>query len=83
MNFPSVIVWITGLIVFLFYKSERKFRVLALLYLITTTILLISRGKSYYTLGLYPILFIMGGYSIEKYFNKIFKYIFSSNEVHL
>lgn len=75
MNFPALIVWITGFIIFLFFKDEKEYRVLSLIYLFTFILLLLSGGKSYYTLGLYPILFAMGGYAVEKYFNKTFKYI--------
>lgn len=75
MNFSGLIVWITGLIVFLFNKSEKKFRVLVYTYFFTVLIILFLRGKSYYTLGLYPILFALGGYAIEKYFRQTWKII--------
>ncbi len=75
MNFPAVIIWVTGLIVFLFYKQERNYRVLAFIYLFTVLIILLLRGKSYYTLGLYPILFAMGGYAVDKYFKTWIKYV--------
>ncbi len=75
MNFPALIVWIAGFIIFLFFKNEKEYRVLSLIYLFTFLLLLLSGGKSYYTLGLYPILFAMGGYAVNKYFNKTFKYI--------
>lgn len=75
MNFPGLIVWLTGLIVFLLYKSERKFSVLIYTYIITVLIILFLRGKSYYTLGLYPILFALGGYAIEKYYKEVWKYV--------
>ncbi len=75
MNLPSVIVWVTGFIIFLFFKDVKEYRVLSLIFLFTFLILLLSGGKSYYTLGLYPLLFALGGLSIEKYFNNTFKYI--------
>jgi len=74
MNFPGLIIWMTGLIVFLFYKSEKKFRVLAYTYLFTVFFILFLRGKPYYTLGLYSILFGLGGYAIEKYYKPFWKY---------
>lgn len=74
MNLPSLIVWITGLIVFLFFKDVKEYRVLSFIYLITLFMLLFSGGKSYYTLGLYPIFFALGGYAVDKYFKPVFKY---------
>lgn len=70
MNFPGIVVWLTGLFVFLFAYKEKKFRFIVSVYLITLIILLINKGKSYYTLGLYPILFALGGFAIEKYWHK-------------
>ncbi len=75
MNFPGLIVWMTGLIVFLIYKTEKKFRVFIYIYLMTVLIILILRGKPYYTLGLYPILFALGGYAVDKYFKSVWKYV--------
>lgn len=73
MNFPGLIVWLTGLLVFLFFKQEKQFRVAALIYLFTVLIILILRGKSYYTLGLYTTLFALGGYAVEKYYKRYLK----------
>ena len=75
MNFPAAIVWVTGLIVFLFFKDVKQYRVLAIIFVITLLMLLLAGGKSYYTLGLYPLLFALGGVSIGKYFNTAFKYV--------
>jgi hypothetical protein len=74
MNLPGLIVWMTGLIIILFYRSEKKFRMLIFTYLFTVFIILFLRGKPYYTLGLYPILFALGGYTIEKYYKRIWIY---------
>jgi len=75
MNFPAIIVWISGLIVFLFFNKYKKYRILPLIYLFTLLYLLFSGGKSYYTLGLYPILFALGGYTIDKFFKPVYKYL--------
>ena len=74
MNFSGLIVWLTGLIAFLFAKSEKKYRVFSFIYLITIVILILLRGKSYYSLGLYSILNAMGGYAVDKYFRPFLKY---------
>lgn len=73
MNFHAVVVWITGLLIFLFYLSERKFRVLSIASLFVILFLLITKGKSYYTLGAYTLMMAMGGYAIERYYSKIWK----------
>ena len=74
MNLPGLLIWMTGLCAFLFIKAEKKYRVLALIYLFTVLIIILLRGKSYYTLGLYPILFALGGYAVDKYFTLYVKY---------
>jgi hypothetical protein len=68
MNFTAIFIWMTGLIVLLFFKSEKKYRFFAWIFLMVVLLFLITRGKSYYTLGVYPILFAFGGYYLEKYF---------------
>jgi len=67
MNFHAVWVWLIGLFAFIFLKQERQYQLLAWLYLFILLILLTTSGKSYYTLGVYPILFALGGYAAEKY----------------
>lgn len=75
MNLPGLIVWFTGFIVFLFFRQEKKYRFFGYLYLLTLLMLILLRGKSYYTLGLYPILFALGGYAVDTYFRRSFKYL--------
>ncbi len=74
MNLPGLVVWMIGLITFLFFKAESKYRVIAFIYLFTLLIIIYFRGKSYYTLGLYLILFAIGGYSVDKYLKPYAKY---------
>jgi hypothetical protein len=70
INFPGIIVWVTGLVIFLSRKELRNYRFLVYIYFFTILILILLRGKGYYALGLYPMLFALGGVAIEKYFNK-------------
>ena len=74
MNLPGLVIWMTGLISFLFFKAEKKYRAMAFIYLFTVLIIILLRGKSYYTLGLYTFLFAMGGYAVDKYFKPYMKY---------
>ena len=73
-HFTSLWVWITGLIVLLVARSERKFRPIAVAYIAVLIILILSRGKSYYTLGAYPMLFAAGGYVLEKYLTGVWRW---------
>ena len=68
MNFPGFIIWITALIALLFWKRLANYRVLGYIYLSILLILLVASGKAYYTLGVYPVLFALGGYVIASSF---------------
>jgi hypothetical protein len=70
MNMNVVFIWIAGLFFFLFMKQGKAFRTMGFVFLYTTLILLLLRGKPYYTLGLYPILFAGGGIAFEIWFSK-------------
>lgn len=70
MNAQALLLWIVGLLVLLFYKKESRFRLFGLIYLFIILLLLLGSGKSYYTLGIYPILFVFGAYFTEKYIRK-------------
>lgn len=74
MNIPALIVWIAGLFGLLFMRSLKKYRAIAYIYLGTVLIIILFKGKSYYTLGLYSTLIAFGGYTIDKYFKAGQKY---------
>lgn len=76
MNIQGFWIWLSGLTVLLFFKNERPYRIFSVLYLFVIALLLLGSGKSYYSLGVYPILFVFGSYSIEKYVTKYFRSIF-------
>ncbi|MFQ5629121.1 MAG: glycosyltransferase family 39 protein, partial [bacterium] len=70
MNLPGLFVWMFGLAYLLFFEQGKKFRFLAYTFVVLLLILLLLRGKPYYTLGIYTSLFAVGGYAIERYFSK-------------
>jgi hypothetical protein len=70
MNFPVIFIWVTGLIGVIFYRREKKFRMFGYIYLIVIILFLAARGKSYYALGVYSMMFAFGGYILEKYSKK-------------
>ena len=68
MNFPVILIWIPGLIFILFFREGIKYRIFGFAYLFTILLLIIFRGKHYYTLGLYPMLFAFGGFALVRWF---------------
>jgi hypothetical protein len=68
MNFPAVIIWIAGLVFILFTREGKKYRILGFMYVLTLAQLIILRGKPYYSLGLYTMLFAFGGYILVRWF---------------
>jgi hypothetical protein len=60
---PVVFVWIAGLI-WLFNQKEWRF--LGWTYLFIIVLLVLGRGKSYYSMGIYPMLLGAGGVALEQ-----------------
>ena len=77
MNMQAVLLWIPALLIVLFYKKEKQYRLFGFIYLIIIITLIFGRGKSYYSMGIYPVLFVFGSYFIEKYLKKYSIYVFS------
>ena len=70
MNAHALILWLGALLILLFYKKERSYLFFGLSFLFLLSLLLAGSGKSYYTLGIYPVLFTFGAYFTEKYIKK-------------
>ncbi len=70
MHVQAIVLWMTALFVLLFYKKEKTYRLFALLFIIVIALIVIGSGKSYYTMGVYPIMFVLGAYLIEKYIKR-------------
>ncbi len=77
MNIQALFIWVFALLALLFFKKERQFRLFGFTSIIVFVLLIIGKGKSYYTLGIYPMLFVFGAYFIEKYTKRYLPYIFS------
>jgi hypothetical protein len=67
MFLPVFFMWVLGLIYVAFLKEGRSCRAFAWIYLTVLLLLILLRGKHYYTIGLYSVLFVFGGLFIEKY----------------
>lgn len=75
MNLPGLFVWLIGVIFLLFFKEGRKYQFLGFTFLALLLILILLRGKPYYTLGIYSPLFAFGGYAIENYFSAKWRFV--------
>ena len=69
LTFP---IWIAGLIYFLVSKPVRQFRILPIIYFTVFLILVINRNSKAEYLGpMFPMLFTLGAFSIEKFILKL------------
>ncbi|MEP4531855.1 MAG: glycosyltransferase family 39 protein [Cyclobacteriaceae bacterium] len=75
MNMQGILLWLTAVIVLLFSKKEKHFRVFGLTYLFVISLLILGSGKAYYALGIYPILFAFGGVFVAKYAHQYLKVV--------
>lgn len=66
MNFPCVFIWIAGLVCVIFSPLRKQYRLFGWTYLFVIVLLIVLRGKDYYALGAYPVLFAFGAYHLEK-----------------
>ena len=65
-NLPALPLWVAGLLFLLFEKNGRPWRMMGWMYLAVVILLLALSGKSYYTLGAYPVLIAAGASYLEK-----------------
>ncbi len=79
MQFASSLIWLPGLVWLFVSRNSKQFRFLAWGYVFLIAMLLFLSGKSYYTLGAYPMLMAAGGVAIEGFLEKksnMLKYAF-------
>ncbi len=58
---PTALVWIAGLWYLLFDREGKRFRTLGIAYVVTLAIMIALKGKNYYLVPIYPVLFAAGG----------------------
>jgi len=75
-NLHALFVWFGGLLVLLFHRKEMQYRMFGIMYILVIVLWLAGSGKSYYAMGIYPILFVFGAYFFEKYIRKYSIYVF-------
>jgi hypothetical protein len=71
-NLAAAPLWIAGLIGFL---RERRYRMLALMYLVPLALFAISKGRSYYMAGAYPMLLAMGAPMADRWLNSLPRWV--------
>ena len=79
MNLPCFFIWLAGLWFVGFTYKGKEYRFIGWAYIIVIILFLITHGKNYYTLGVYPALFAFGAYHLEQFTlvkRKVLKYIF-------
>jgi hypothetical protein len=69
MNPTTLPLWLGGLIWLLVSRDGRRYRVIAIAYLITLAEFIIMHGKHYYLAPAYPMLFAAGGVGVERLFS--------------
>jgi hypothetical protein len=70
VNGPALFVWLAGFISLLFSFRLRRFRFMAIAYILIFLFLLQMNGKIYYLFGAYPMLFAAGGFAFERILNR-------------
>lgn len=75
LNYVSTFFWLAGCLAGLLIRDEKKYRYLGILALSVILLSMLSRGKAYYVLGIFPVLFALSGYMLEKYLTKQLKWI--------
>ena len=63
-NLFAAPLWIAGLLSFL---RDRRYRMLAWMYLVPFALFFFAKGRSYYLAGAYPVLMVMGAVSGERW----------------
>jgi hypothetical protein len=68
VNLAAAPLWIAGLIGFL---RDRRYRMLALMYLVPLALFAVGKGRNYYMAGAYPMLLAMGAVRAERWLTSL------------
>ena len=71
MPAAAALLSISGLLFLFLNKNARKFRFIGIVVLLVIFLLLALRGKSYYTIGVFPVLLAAGAVSFERILRSI------------
>jgi 4-amino-4-deoxy-L-arabinose transferase-like glycosyltransferase len=67
MHLPALPVWLGGLIWLIFNRKHRDFRVFAWAFVLTLLLIILLKGKFYYTIAAYTILVVFGALAWEQW----------------
>ncbi len=67
MHMPALPVWLGGLIWLIFNPKHRQFRLFAWAFGLTLLLIILLRGKFYYTIAAYTMLVVFGGLAWEQW----------------
>ena len=67
MHLPAIPVWIGGLIWLIFNKKHREYRIFAWAFGLTLLLIILLKGKFYYTIAAYTMLMVFGGIAWEQW----------------
>ncbi|MDX2432910.1 MAG: glycosyltransferase family 39 protein [Bacteroides sp.] len=67
MHMPALPVWLGGLIWLLANRKHRQYRVFAWAFLLTLLLIILLRGKFYYTIAAYTMLVVFGALAWEQW----------------
>ncbi len=70
MHMPALPVWLGGLVWLIFNRKHRQFRVFAWAFGLTLLLIILLRGKFYYTIAAYTMLVVFGGLAWESWAKK-------------
>jgi hypothetical protein len=65
-NLPGLLIWVAGLYWLFFTGDGKPFRFAGWAVLLVLAFLAVARGKSYYAMGVYPVLFGCGAVYLER-----------------
>ncbi|UKT62603.1 ArnT family glycosyltransferase [Pedobacter mucosus] len=71
----GIAIWLAGIIYVFLDQSKRQYSFLAKAFILTTLILVLLGGKTYYSLGAFPVLFAAGGACWESFLKKLWSII--------
>jgi hypothetical protein len=81
LNSIATLIWLIGLFALLYHRSERKYRFIGIASSIIIALFLLSNGKAYYIMGLFPFLFAAGAVAMERDIPKVFNLTFMAISV--
>ena len=76
MHLPALPVWLGGLIWLLFNRKHREYRVFAWAFLLTLLLIILLRGKFYYTIAAYTMLVVFGAVAWEQWTARPRRFLF-------